>query len=108
MACVLHQHDMQRSKVLLQEHSHSTTLLYKLSYTNREAGIAITALVMEKQTPILLLFSGQSWFPFGDNINFLNNVFLLLTHEPLLHGVNTGVWCAMSANRRIGRCFVRR
>ena len=105
---MLHQHEVQGSKVLLQEHSYSTTLLYKLSYTNREARIVITAFMMEKQTSILLLFNGQSWFPFGDNINFLNIVFLLLIHDPLLHGVNTGVWCAMSATRRTGRCFVRR
>jgi hypothetical protein len=107
-ACVFHQHEVQRSEVLLQEYSYSTTVIYKLSYTNREARIAITALIIEKQTPILLLFSGQSLYPLGECINFLNNVFLLLIHKPLLHGINTGVWCAMSATRRTGRCFVRR
>ena len=88
--------------VLLQEYSCNTTVLYKLSYTNRRARLNCDNCFNPGKTePILLLFSGQSLFPY---INFLNNVFLFLTHEALLHGV----WCAMSVIRSIGRCFVRR
>ena len=88
--------------VLLQEYSCNTTVLYKLSYTNRRAGLNCDNCFNPGKTePILLLFNGQSLFPY---INFLNNVFLFLTHEALLHGV----WCAMSVIRSIGRCFVRR
>jgi hypothetical protein len=76
--------------------------------TVNQEWITITAVMAEKHNLILLLFSGQSWFLFGEYIKFLTNVFRLLIHEPLLRGVNTGVWCAMSAGRRIGRCFVRR
>ena len=100
---------------LLHERPYEITLVHKLNNTDREARRNFVNWYLHgvhagEIDPTLILFSGEAWFHLGGLVNSQNNRYWsaenpMLIQEVPLHGVQVGVWCAMSATRIIGPIF---
>jgi hypothetical protein len=69
------------------------------------SAVGLYSLVVEGEIDLqLAFFSDEAWFHLQGYVNTQNNRYWSsqyphLTHEALLHPVQVGVWCALSARR---------